>query len=144
MYSKSVMCCCCKHFISICYTGFDFIYYHYWHWCIATHSYSTSPSSWPSRLCLRWVQRSVGNSSSRSRHIISVFRNTPAADWPAATAADQKEFNPPDIRLVFSFNAHRAENYGAQFSFIKSWNKSCQQLIFYNQLHIYGCTGDRW
>jgi len=25
-------------------------------------------------------------------------RNTPAADWPAATAADQKEFNPPDIR----------------------------------------------
>ena len=33
-----------------------------------------------SRLCHRWVQRSPDSSSSCSRHIISVFRNTPAAD----------------------------------------------------------------
>ena len=53
----------------------------YFHWhCQPNFLYQPVQST--SRLCHRWVQRSPDSSSSRSRHIISVFRNTPAADRP--------------------------------------------------------------
>ena len=50
------------------------------HYCHRRSNFLYQPVQSVSRLCHRWVQRSQDSSSSCARHIISVFRNTPAAD----------------------------------------------------------------